>query len=198
MPVPDRINFKVAEGAEVAQALQLRSDLYRQELGHSGIDAYDDCAHQLIACCGDEIIAALRIVLPDHRPFDIEHVISLSDSLPCGRVPAEISRFCIRRDRRRVQKGFLIHVGMLRLAIAFARSRGVSDFVTLALPHLLNLYRVAFFRPMASSQRHPIWGPVRPMRLDLLELEARSVASDQRLRRLLGATDLAVSPKRHL
>ncbi|MFI5398729.1 MAG: GNAT family N-acyltransferase [Candidatus Binatia bacterium] len=186
----DGLTFKVADPQETLRALDLRRQLYTEELGHHGIDEFDQFAHQLVARGADgEIVAALRIVGPDHRPFDLECLVPLSDFLTPDRLPAEIARFCVRRDSRRVQKDHLIHIGMLKLTVAFARKHRLTDFVTLGLPHLLNLYRVAFFRPLRTSCEHPIWGTVVPMRLDLLELEAWCLGSDEPLARLLTEAD---------
>jgi predicted GNAT family N-acyltransferase len=186
----DDLTFKIASPAEVLCALALRRQVYTAELGHDGVDDADQVADHLVACDSDgEVVAALRVVRCEHRPFDIEQIIALSDFLSVDRTPAEIARFCVRPDRRRVQKDQLLHVGMLKLALAFARKRGVSDFVTLALPHLRNLYRIALFRDLHHAATHPTWGTVHVMHLDVLALEQRCLRSDEPMARLLIGSD---------
>jgi predicted GNAT family N-acyltransferase len=183
--------FKVADASERARALELRRKIYEEELGHHGIDDVDQGAHHLVACRSDgEIVAALRIVGPEFRPFDFEEFVTLADVLTADRLPAEISRFCVRREHRLVRSDQIIQLGMFKLAHAFARKHGFSDFLTLALPHLQNLYRIASFRNIGLTFEHPTWGRVQPMRLDLVALEAQWSRSQQWMARLLFATDM--------
>lgn len=183
--------FTVADAAQRTQVLDLRRTIYTEELGHHGIDEFDDAAYHLIACdTAGTILAALRIVGPEQRPFDLEQFVDLDELLAPDRVPGEISRFCIRRDRRRVRSDFMIQAGMLKLTHAFARKHGLTDFVTLALPHLRNLYRVAFFQPLSPAFEHPMWGKVYPMHLDLSDLEARHAHSTEPMAQLLFGPDL--------
>lgn len=187
----DGLIFKIADERERSQALELRRTVYEEELGHDGIDRFDEAAYHLVACDSDgNVAAALRVVGPAQRPFDFEQIVVLSDYLPDNRSPGEISRFCVLRDHRQVRSDHFIQIGMLKLAHAFARKHGLTDFVTLALPHLRNLYRIAFFQPLGAPREHPMWGRVHPMRLDLVDLEARHSQSKQPLARLLFATDL--------
>jgi N-acyl-L-homoserine lactone synthetase len=187
----DGLTFKVAEGPEIARALELRRQIYENELGHGGSDRFEREAYHLIASdpAGD-IVATLRIVGPDQRPFDLEQLVELDEILPADRVPGELSRFCIRRDRRQVRRHHLLHVAMLKLACAFARKRGLTDFLMLALPHLRNLYRLAFFQRVGGPLEHPTWGPVELMRFDLVGLNARYAQSSKPMARLLFRTDL--------
>jgi predicted GNAT family N-acyltransferase len=186
----DGLTFKIASPLELSGALALRREVYTTELGHDGIDDADEVADHLVACdpAGD-VVAALRIVQCHFRPFDVERIVTLSDFLPANRTPAEIARFCIRPDRRHIQKDHMLHVGMLKLAISFARKRGVTDFVTLALPRLRNLYRIAFFRDLRRTVHHPTWGTVHLMHLDLPSLEARCLHSSEPMARLLIGAD---------
>jgi len=187
----DGLVFKIADEVERSRALALRRTVYEEALGHDGIDHYDERAYHLIACDSEgNVAAALRIVGPEQRPFDFEQLVMLADFLRDDRSPGEISRFCIQRDHRQVRSDQFIQVGMLKLAHAFARKHGLTDFVTLALPHLRNLYRIAFFQPLGPPCEHPTWGRVYPMRLDLIDLETRYSRSQQPLARLLFATDL--------
>jgi len=182
--------FKVASEPERRLALNLRRQVYRTELGHDGIDSFDDRAYHLIACTANgDVVASLRIVGPESRPFDLESVAPLIDLLGPSRRLGEISRFCIKPDLRHLTKGQSIHLGMFKLAYEFALRHSLTDFVTLALPHLSRLYSMALFRPLMAEIKHPTWGPVQLMHLDLMRLaDNRSSSADRMARFLLGPT----------
>jgi len=186
----DGLTFKVADVLERDRAFELRGRVYREELGHDGLDGFDEHAHHLIAIDRDgKLLAALRIVGPDQRPFDMERLVTLADFLPGDRVPGELSRFCVDPAFRRVERGSFVHLGMFKLAHSFARKHGLTDFVTLALPHLRNGYRVGFFRSVGPDLIHPTWGPVSLMHLDLIDLKQRYGRSSRPMARLLFEDD---------
>ncbi|MBI4515141.1 MAG: GNAT family N-acetyltransferase [Deltaproteobacteria bacterium] len=184
------LTFKVAEGPEIARALELRRQIYESELGHHGIDAFDERAHQLVAVDStDEIVAAARILAPDQRPFEIERFVDLSRFIPTGRSPAQVGGFWIRPEDRRVRgKGFL-PLGMLKLAYAFARKNGITDLVMRThIQQLRGFYTRALFRPLDHmSFVHPDWGRVYVMHLDLTDLEACHSHSREAIARFLAA-----------
>ena len=96
-----------------------------------------------------------------------------------------MARLCVHPERRRVQKDDLVHFGMLKFCVAFGRKHGITDFVALILPHLVNLYRITLFTPLCPPRSHPTWGTVYPMRLDLLELQVRCTTAPRGMARLL-------------
>jgi predicted GNAT family N-acyltransferase len=183
--------FKVADAGERLRALELRRRVYEAELGHDGIDEFDDAAHQLIVCeTGGEIVAALRVVGPEQRPFDLEKFLAISTEITANRSVGEVSRFCVRAEYRQIRKDQFIQLGMFKLLYEFAHLHSLTDLVTLSLPHLRSLYRVAFFRPLSPPFEHPTWGRVYPMRLDLVDLVNRHSKSQQPMARLLFASNL--------
>jgi len=79
---------------------------------------------------------------------------------------------------------------MLKLAYDFARKRGITDFVMYTYPRLQSIYRSAFFRRVDMTFKHPSWGEVCVMHLDLLAIEEKYSQSSGPTARLLFATDL--------
>lgn len=185
------LTFKLAEGGELARALDLQRAVYTADLGHVPRDGFDERAYHLIAYeASGRLVAVVRIVGPDQRPFDVERFVNLSDFIPAVRTPALIGRLCIRHDQRGVSKSSFIPLGMLKLACAFARKRGFTDFVMYTYPNLIAFYRGASFRRLGVTFEHPDWGTVHLMHLDLIDLEARCADSRASMARLLFATDL--------
>lgn len=186
------LTFKVANAEERDRALSLRAEIYSAELGSSGLDEYDDEAWQLVALReGREVVATLRLARPEQRPFDLETLIDLEATIPEGRSVADLSRFCVREDYRRVRSGQFVHLGMLKLLYAVAQQNRVSDLVTLALPHLEVMYRAVFFAPLPYGDLvHPTFGPVTLMHFDVAGAERRYGKSTRPFARFLFESDL--------
>ncbi len=185
------LTFKVADAVERSLALDLRRVVYREEFGHVPIDDLDERAYHLIARSDNgEIIATLRVIGPDQRPFDIERYVDLAAFFPPQRAVALVGGLCIRRDHRNVSRAEFLPMGMFKLAYAFARRHNLTDFLTYVYPNLYQFYRGAFFEPLVSAFRHPTWGTVCLMHLDLRDLEARHAGSRGPFARFLFGTDL--------
>lgn len=185
------LTFKVADVGERARAIDLRRRVYAEDVGHVEMDDLDERAHHLV-CHDDsgEVIAALRVVLFDDRPFDIEHFVALDGLIPSDRFPAEIGRYCVRNDHRRVTRNHFVQLGMLKLAYAFARKRGATDFLMYTFGHLLDFYRGAFFQLLDVAFEHPGYSQqMYVMRLDLVDFENRYSQSQQPVARLLFKTN---------
>jgi predicted GNAT family N-acyltransferase len=178
-----------------ARALELRQQVYAHEWPHVPVDIVvddlDSRAHHLVALdTSQQVIAALRMVGPDQRPFDLDPFVVLSDFIPSGRVPAEIGRFCIRPDQRQIRKDVVLPMGMLKLSYDFARKQGFTDLVIVTWPRLRNFFRLGFFEPVGISLEHPTWGRGTVMRLDLVNIETHYSDSPLALARLLLTTEL--------
>lgn len=185
------LTFGVADAAERPLALDLRRIVYQEEFGHPPVDELDERAYHLIARSQNgEIIATLRIVGPDQRPFDIERYVDLSAFFPAERLLALVGGLCIRRDHRSVTRTGFLPMGMFKLAYAFARKHKLTDFLTYVYPNLYQFYRGAFFEPLVPAFEHPSWGTVCLMHLDLEGLEARHGRSREAFARFLFHTDL--------
>ncbi len=171
-------------------ALELRRSVYQEEFGHVPADGFDERAHHLVAFNDvGQIVAAMRIVGPEQRPFDLEHSIDLTDYMPADRSPALVGRLSVRHDYRGVSRKRFLPMGMFKLAYLFARKRGMTDFLTYTYPNLYQFYRGAFFQPLIASFEHPTWGTVCVMHFDLKKFEARYSQSHQLLARFIFATD---------
>ena len=84
----------------------------------------------------------------------------------------------------------MVHIGMLKLTYDFAIRNGISDLVTLGLPHLKNLYRIGFFRPVGLTCHHPTWGAAELMHFDLARVKSQYQNSRNLVARLLFRTSL--------
>ncbi len=178
--------FKLANDAERRAAIAMRTPIYAAEFGSDGIDEFDDVAYHVVGLTAGAVVAAVRILGPEHRPFDLESLFNLSDVLPPKRVPAEISRFCVDPAHRQLHRHHMLHFGMLKAIYDLATKLNITDIVTLGLPSLKNLYRIGYFREMGAPCVHPGWGLLlHPMRLDLVELRRRHISSSNRLASLL-------------
>jgi len=187
----DLLTCKVANREERVRAIEIRGEIFREEVGHHEVDEFDEGAHHLIV--SDEhgdIVAASRIVGPEHRPLEIERYVVLSTFLDETRAPAQTGRLWIHPDHRKVSKDVFIPAGMFKLAYTFARTRGITDFVMYAYPQLIPFYRKAFYVSTNIVFEHPAWGAVYVMHLDLLEFERRHRLSDEPMARLVFRTNL--------
>lgn len=177
--------FGVAQPSELPGVLALRKEVYTADLGHDGLDELDDRADHLIARGENgEFIAAFRLMRHVHRPFEMERCVDLG-FLDAWRRPAALDRLVIRKDHRQVSSEQFLPLGMLKLSIVFARKHGITDFFILALPHLRGFYRSALFAPCGPGVKHPTWGDVYPMRLDLVEVERQHAHVDRPMARFL-------------
>lgn len=180
------LTFKVADGRERVLALELRERIYAAELGNAGLDSFDDVAVHLVAATeAGQVVAALRLVRPEHRPFDLEHYVDLSSMLGADRRPAEVSRFCVEPARRQIHRTQMVHLGILKLLYEYAVKHQITDVVTLGLPHLQNVYRAALFEALGAACEHPIWGTAHLMRLNIADLRANGALSRHPVGRLL-------------
>lgn len=184
--------FKVANDLERERALQTRREVYARDWPKvplsQVVDRADQAAHQLIASTHDgEVIACLRIVPSDQRPFDMEHFISLKSVLPLERSPAEIGRLCVKHGSRYVKSSSFVQLGIFKLAIEFSRGLGTTDLLLTALPKLRNLYRSAGFTEVGVAFEHSTWGPVHVMRLDLVQLFKNDLKPSTSIHRVLKA-----------
>ncbi len=171
----DGLAFAVADGNDRVRALRTRYDVYAQDWPdippNKVVDEADTTAHQLIASTsGGAIIACLRIVTSNCRPFDMERYVSLDRIISSDRVPAEIGRLVVRHEYRCVKSNSFVQLGIFKLAVDLSQQLGITDLLLTALPTLRNLYRFAGFMETGVEFRHSTWGPVHVMRLDLTQL----------------------------
>jgi len=185
------LTFKVADDEERLRALELRTRIYTQELGTTGQDRFDTLAFHLIAKDSTgSVVACLRIVGPEDRPFDIERLVDISPFVQTGKSPAEISRFCVEPSHRDIAPGHTIHLGMLKLVYEFTLRYHITDLFTLVMPHLITFYRFILFKPLHVNCEHPIFGSAHLMHLDLDGVRRRLQHASTPVAQLLFHTDL--------
>lgn len=183
--------FKEAVGPERERALELQNQVYIDDLGLVPTDPFDADAHFLIARTdAGDVVAVFRLVGPEQRPFDFEALVTLAEIIAPDRTPALVGRLCVRRDHRNVSKHMFMQIGMFKLAYAFAEKHGITDLFLYTYPNLIAFYRGGLFELVDRTFKHPDWGEVHLMHLDLVGLEARCAGSRDMLARLLFATDL--------
>ena len=187
-----KVTFRIASAAERAEAVRLRSQIYKEELGHHGVDEFDDKADHLIAVDSlGEIIAAIRILGPEQRPLEIEKFVDLRRIIGRNRRVAQIGGFWIRAVDRRVQSRSFLPLWMLKVSFTFARKRGITDFVMRThLEELRRFYERGFFRLVEElGFNHPNWGLVYVMHLDLESIETHHRESKDPIARFLLSDD---------
>lgn len=174
--------FKEATQDERAQAIALFREVYSRDIGHVPEDAFDPVAHHLIAKTpAGEVVASFRLLGPNQRPFDIERFCDLSPHLSPEAVPALLGRLSVRHDMRSIHQAVVIQLGMLKLAILFAKNHAITDLFLYAMPHLITFYRGAFFKPLDCTFLYaPLSTSMRIMQLDLRDLERRQLESNSK------------------
>jgi predicted GNAT family N-acyltransferase len=155
------------------------------------MDGLDDRAHHLVAYTSEHaVIAAVRIVGPEQRPFDFERFFDLRPILGPERRPALIGRLVVRRDHRRVRSGHFVLVGLLKLSVHFALKNGITDLMLYTYENLIAFYKSAGFEPLSGTFDHPDWGEVSLMRLNVTDLARRSRPAEAGIVRLIFNDDL--------
>jgi predicted GNAT family N-acyltransferase len=184
------LTFKLAD-TELQAASQLLQAVYAKAWGHVPNDGLDERAYHLVATdSAGEVVAAVRLLGPDQRPFDLERHVRLSDFIGPDRLPAQIGRLCIRDDYRTIRRSALVQMGMLKLTYDFANKRRYTDLVMYTYPQLVNFYRGSFFELVGREFEHEHWGTVIVMHLDLLQLEPRCRRSRSLVARMLATANL--------
>lgn len=187
------IRFKLAEGAERSRTLELRRQIYNDELGYDPVDEFDDqAAHFITITDADEIVAGFRIITPDQRPLEIEKFVNLVGFIPNGGAPGQIGALWVHPNHRRITSRGLLPLGMLKLAFAFASRRQITDLVMRTpVQALCGFYRRAFFRRLEQLDfQHPVCGKVYVMHLDLRDIGARQSHLQDPVARFLFQTPL--------
>lgn len=171
------LTFEVADSEQQRLALALRSQVYAEDLGRVVNDHLDECSYHLVACAEREVVAAVRVVGPDQRPFDCETILSEKGAaLSLGPRPALIGRLCVRRDFRAARKSTALHLGLLRLTIEFGLQQAFSEYLLYTFPGLTRFYQGAFFELTGVDFPHPDWGRLHVMRLDLSNASSKGIA----------------------
>jgi predicted GNAT family N-acyltransferase len=168
---PEDLKLTVDKGALQGSALEFRRRVYEKEQGTAGLDSFDEKAVHLVARdCGNAIVASARIVLPEQRPFALEAYFDLERHLPSGYCPSEIGRYCVREDWREVRRGTFLHLGMLKLSLAYARMHDIQGFVCSVQPHLQSFYQRIHFTQIGLTFNHSDYGHTTVMWLDLRDV----------------------------
>ncbi len=173
----ENVTFVEADLALRERVLHSRRSIYGHEFGFHGVDRFDESAHHLVAL--DEtgqILAGMRILTTDPAPLEIEQFVELSSIKLPGRCVAQIGGFWVLPEHRR-GRGAMLPLAMMRYAVEFGTSHGITDYVLRThVQRLQRLYERASFRIRDDlAFDHPDWGTVFVMHLDFSKLKQRSI-----------------------
>jgi len=169
----------------------LRATVYGGELGY-GAEAFDwgpmdDRAFHLLALDEKEsAVAAMRLLGPEARPFELETSVALEPHLRTGHRPGEITRFCIAQEFRPITRGLPVHTGMIRLLHDTCRQHRIDDVFICAKRGAQRLYEFALYETLAAPEipYAPLGGEAHVlMRLHIPTLVTRYRAVNHPLRR---------------
>jgi len=161
------ITFAIAGAEDQAKAVALRRSVFLEEYGHDGTPSLDSAAYHLVAKnIHTEVIAALRVLGPEHRPFDFEDAIDIR-SLVENRRPALVGGLCVRPDQRNVARVGFVSMGLFKFAYRFACQQSFSDLIAYVQINHRRFYEGCFFETVVDRFTHPKWGPMCLMRLDI-------------------------------
>jgi predicted GNAT family N-acyltransferase len=164
----NEIAFRVAQGPEIEAALQAREPVYHTTFGHNVDDGYDRPGTHLIAAnAAGEVLGGVRVLGPELRPFDFEHIFDLTDHVSRGRRPAMLGRLFLREDHRAVSRSAPLLQGLLDLSVEYARSHQITDYYMYTFSHLLRFYAHAGFRSLGITIYHEHWRTLHLMHMDV-------------------------------
>jgi predicted GNAT family N-acyltransferase len=163
----DAVTIEPARDELLSECLAFRGKIFSREQGTSGLDQYDAGAVHLVARRDQEILAVCRIVLPSERPFALESYFDLSPWLPTNARVGELGRYALRRDLRSISKSLVLHLGMLKLALIYAREAGLDFLVSSVQPQLRTFYLRAHYTPIGDPFVHPTYGETTIMLVNL-------------------------------
>lgn len=167
------LQFRVATQADLPAVLAARASIYLGELGKHADDGCDLAANQLIALTNSgQIVAGVRLLGPELRPFDFEATLDLAASVSAGARPALMGRLFVRPDFRSAAKSSRVLYGLLGLALRVARERGITDIYIYSFSHLLRFYRRAGFESLGITIYHKHWRTLYLMRLAVPHAQA--------------------------
>ena len=147
--------FRIATEAERPGVLLFRKDAFEQEHAYAPLDRFDAEAVHLVAIePARAMVSTARLLLPEQRPFDLEETIDFRHFLSPTAVPAMVGGFSVHPDFRSINKSILIQLGMLKLTFVIAQRYDVTDIVIYTFLHLLNFYKMAWFKAVCSSFFH--------------------------------------------
>ena len=177
--------LRAGRGCHREEILRLRRDTYCCELGYGAEaacwTALDDRATQVVALTRDgQAAAAMRLLGPHDRPFELENNVNLPEFLRSGHPPGEVTRFCIAAKHRTLRRGLELQMRLMRFLYDTCRSRGVSDLFICARPSARKLYEFLLFEALTPADIR--YGPLQGERHLLMRLEVSSLPSSYALR----------------
>lgn len=171
--------FRPLAPGELWRALRVRRAVYGAELGYQidGIlqDPLDGSARHFIGTTRiGEPVAAMRIIIEDKRPFELESFVNIAPFLEKGARAGEISRMCILPEFRSLTRNRFVHAGMWKLAWDYAAACGLTEFWIWAPPSIVGIYEYLGFRKVPDLNfLHPLFDnkAYQVLRIDLRTLE---------------------------
>lgn len=161
-------------------AIDVRTRTFREEYGpdsHIGLDEYDPTGIHVLAYLGDQPVSSYRINAHG-SPVGLE-LTALANirSFPgCGPFVAEVSKFAIPSEHRRISTGSFLTLGLIKAAFAVAEREHFSDYIAWVRPEISAIYRIWGFIDIPGLRfGHPNLGnlPHQVVRLDLTQFVAR-------------------------
>ena len=180
-----------SDKGERRSALSLIRVTYQRDLGHVPEDGADPDAVFIVATTAErEVAGVLRLLPHSLRPFDFEEYVSIAEVIPSPRRVGLLGRLSIRPEYRRVRRGQVLQLGLLRCACAVAADFELSDLLLYSPPEYILLYQAALFKPMGLTFKHPVAQcEMSLLRLDLDELAANRDRHSATARFLIGESD---------
>lgn len=174
-----KLHFCLARGALRDAAVEARRRVYASELGFHGVDEFDETARHVVAMDQKEnLVAGCRMLGPEHRPLEIESNVDLNALVGDSRRPAQVGGLWVGPEHRNPRQGLLIQLGLMRCLCLIADRTEASDLVLRThVQQMKNLYkRIGFIERPGFGYRHPQWGDVFVMSLDLAGLRSSETA----------------------
>jgi len=175
------LEFRRLRGGEGRVAVDLRREIYSADLVPDPDDGLDDAAIHVAAFePSGSVVASFRILGPELRPFDFEHLRPLDSLVASGRRPAMIGRLCVRRDYRNIKHSTRVLAGLLAEILEYGRTEAISDYFLYTFAHLRKFYTKGGFSDSNLVIDHKHWGRLYLMSMSVAQQVTRSLVSGSR------------------
>ncbi|GBD25622.1 hypothetical protein HRbin30_00946 [bacterium HR30] len=163
----ESLNIRVADARELAESLRKRMLIYREMLGHHGVDEYDRTSLHIVALRGGLLVAALRLVGPTPLTVELSRFINLERSPFDSARLMQIGGFWAEGPMRRVTRDNTLTVKRLfQKSVELASRFGCGGIIMRTVPRLRPWYSGFGFKVLPNlNYWDPHWGHVVTMYL---------------------------------